>query len=275
MIMNTQLEDLFNIRNKVIVLVGATGLLGSRYSEFLSSLGANVVIADVNQKKCDYLCQTMIDKYHVDPLPVETDITDEEQIISLFQKVITKYDKIDVLINNAQIKPNGFYASFENYSKSTLMEVLDGNLAGVVLSCREACKHFLAQGFGVIVNVSSVYGNVGADQRLYQGVENLYFPDEPFSSPVSYAVSKAGILNLTRYLASYYRERNIRVNSLTPGGVYDNHDEKFNRQYCSRTLLGRMADKDEYNAALLFLCSDASSYMTGANIIVDGGWTAT
>lgn len=272
--MTHNLDSYFDIRNKVIVLIGATGLLGSRYTDFLSALGANIVIADIDQAKCDNLAEVVKTKYSVDPLPLQIDVTNEDDILSLFTKVIDKYGKIDVLINNAQIKPEGFYAPFESYSKSTLMKVLDGNLGGVVLSCREACKQFVLQGYGVIINVSSVYGNVGADQRLYDGVENIYFPSERFSSPVSYAVSKAGILNLTRYLASYYREKNIRVNSLTPGGVFDNHDEKFNDQYSARTLLGRMADYDEYNSAILFLCSDASSYMTGANLVVDGGWTA-
>ena len=104
-------------------------------------------------------------------------------------------------------------------------------------------------------------------------MENVYFPEEKFSSPVSYAISKAGVVQLTKYLASYYRERNIRVNCLIPGGVFDNHDDTFNKLYSSRTTIGRMADKTDYNGAILFLCSDASSYMSGANIIVDGGWT--
>jgi 2-deoxy-D-gluconate 3-dehydrogenase len=130
------------------------------------------------------------------------------------------------------------------------------------------------QGSGIIINVASIYGIVGADQRLYDGVENIYFPDEKFSSPVSYAISKAGVVQLTKYLASYYRERNIRVNCLTPGGVFDNHDERFSNQYSYRTILGRMADRDEYNGAILFLCSDASSYMTGFNLVIDGGWSA-
>ena len=182
--------------------------------------------------------------------------------------------KIDSLINNSQVKPEGFYNSFENYTKKTLMRVFEGNTVGMSISCQEACKIFLKQGYGNIVNVASIYGITGADQRLYDGVENIYNPNEKFSSPVSYAVSKAAVVNLTRYLASYYREKNIRVNCLTPGGVFDNHDEKFSNNYSKRTLLGRMANKDEYNGTILYLVSEASSYMTGNNIVVDGGWTA-
>ena len=184
-----------------------------------------------------------------------------------------KYNRLDVLINNAQVKPEGFYSSFENYSKETLNEVLDGNLIGVTLACREACKIYLNCGGGIIINVGSTYGIIAADQRLYDGVENIYYPNEKFSSPVSYAISKAGVVQLTKYLASYYREKNIRVNCITPGGVLDDHDNIFIEQYSYRTTLGRMAEKDEYNGANLFLSSDASSYMTGSNLIVDGGWT--
>ncbi|MBE2281646.1 MAG: SDR family oxidoreductase [Ignavibacteriaceae bacterium] len=270
--MNT--KDFFDIKQKVIVILGATGILGSRYVDFLSSKGANIVISDLSFEKCESLALEVMKKYGVDPLPIKADITKEEDIINVFELTIKKYGKFDSLINNAQIKPEGFYAPFEKYSKDTLMKVLDGNLGAVIISCREACKYFLQFGSGSIINISSTYGNIGADQRIYDGVKNIYFPDERFSSPVSYGVTKAGILNLTRYLASYYREKNIRVNTLTPGGVFDNHDELFNQSYSSRTLLGRMAKADEYNAAILFLVSEASSYMTGANLIIDGGWTA-
>lgn len=267
-------KDYFDIQSKVIVILGATGILGSKYVDYLSSKGANIVISDLSIDKCESLAEDVHRKYGVNPLSIKADITNEEEIINVFRKTVEKYSKFDALINNAQIKPEGFYAPFEAYSKDTLMKVLDGNLGAVVIACREACKYFLSFGSGIIVNISSTYGNVGADQRLYDGVKNIYFPNERFSSPVTYGVTKAGILNLTRYLASYYREKNIRVNTLTPGGVFDNHDEIFNSNYSFRTLLGRMANPDEYNAAILFLISEASSYMTGANLIIDGGWTA-
>lgn len=267
-------KDYFDVKQKVIVILGATGILGSRYVDYLSLKGANVVISDLSLTKCELLADEVKTKYGVEPLPIQADITIEEDIINVFNSTVKKYGKFDSLINNAQLKPEGFYAPFEKYSKETLMKVLDGNLGAVVISCREACKYFLKFGEGNIINISSTYGNLGADQRIYDGVKNIYFPEEKFSSPISYGVTKAGILNLTRYLASYYREKNIRVNTLTPGGVFDNHDDIFHKNYSSRTLLGRMANPDEYNAAILFLISEASSYMTGANLIVDGGWTA-
>lgn len=263
-----------DIRNKVVALIGSTGILGSEYVKFLSSEGANVVIGDIDLHKCILFANEMKEVYNANVLPLQIDLFEEESIRIFFQDIISHYGKLDVLINNAQVKPAGFYDSFEAYSKDTLMKVLEGNTVGMVISCQEACKIFLNQGYGNIINVASIYGITGADQRLYDGVVNIYNPEGRFSSPVSYAISKAGVVNMTRYLASYYREKNIRVNCLTPGGVFDNHDDNFNNNYSTRTLLGRMANKNEYNGAILFLASDASSYMTGANLIIDGGWTA-
>lgn len=266
-------KNVFSVKGKVIAIIGATGILGTQYVKYLSSLGACVVIGDVDIDRCRELSEKMNDSDY-ESYPLEIDNTDEASIVNFFTEIKKRYNVLDVLINNTQVKPEGFYAPFENYTKKTLMEVVDGNLVGVTLACREACKIFLMQGYGVIVNISSVYGITAPDQRIYNGVANIYSPEDKLSSPVSYAISKAGIVQLTKYLASYYREQNIRVNCLTPGGVFDGHDNIFKEQYSYRTTLGRMADKNEYNGAIMFLCSDASSYMSGANLVVDGGWTA-
>jgi len=265
-------KNVFSVKGKVIAIIGATGILGTQYAKYLSSMGASVVIGDIDVGRCKDLSEN-INGSGYESYPMTIDNTDEECIVNFFSEIKKRYSRLDVLINNAQVKPEGFFASFENYSKETLNEVLNGNLVGVTLACREACKIFLEQGSGVIVNVASVYGIIAADQRIYEKVENIYSPGEKFSSPVSYAISKAGVVQLTKYLASYYREQNIRVNCLTPGGVFDDHNEIFKEKYSYRTTLGRMADKNEYNGAILFLCSDASSYMSGANLIVDGGWS--
>jgi NAD(P)-dependent dehydrogenase (short-subunit alcohol dehydrogenase family) len=271
--MNNQNSGIFSIQDKIIAIIGATGILGSQYVEFLANNGAIVIMGDVDFGKCKVLSENL-KLSGIKTVPLYIDNSDERSIVQFFEHIRTIFGKLDVLINNAQVKPQGFYNTFETYTKETLMEVIDGNLIGVTLSCQEACKMFLQQGYGVIINVSSIYGIVAADQRLYDGVENIYVAGERFSSPVSYAISKAGVVQLTKYLASYYREKNIRVNCLTPGGVFDNHDDRFNSQYSYRTLLGRMAEKDEYNGAILFLSSEASSYMTGFNLIIDGGWSA-
>ncbi len=266
-------QNKFNVKDKTIAIIGATGILGEQYVEYLTAQGAKVIIGDINFDACKEL-HLRLKKKKRKTLPIRIDVTDEKSIISFFNEIESRLGGFDVLINNAQIKPKDFYANFENYTKKTLEKVLDGNLIGVTISCREACKHFLKQGKGIIVNVASTYGVVAPDQRLYEKVENIYDSTQNFSSPISYAVSKAGVIQLTRYLASYYREKEIRINCLTPGGVFDNHDKTFNEQYSYRTTIGRMANKDDYNGAILFLCSEASSYMSGANLIVDGGWTA-
>lgn len=266
-------NNLFSVKGRVIAIIGATGILGSRYVKYLSQLGARVVIGDIDLGRCETLA-SKVRKSGGDCFPIKVDNCNETSIENFFKSIKKYYKQLDVLINNAQVKPKGFYAPFEKYTKETLTQVIDGNLIGVTLACREACKWFSDEGKGVIINVSSIYGITASDQRLYNGIKNIYYPEEKFSSPVSYAISKAGVVQLTKYLASYYRESGIRINCLTPGGVFDNHDDRFMRQYSYRTTLGRMADKDEYNGAILFLCSDASSYMTGVNLVVDGGWTA-
>tara|TARA_B100001173_G_C15967193_1_gene538363 strand:+ start:378 stop:1202 length:825 start_codon:yes stop_codon:yes gene_type:complete len=266
-------EDLFNIEGKVIAIIGGVGILGKQYVRYLSSLGAIIIIGDIKYSLCKKISKEINNLGH-QAFPLKIDNTDESSISKFFIKITEKYGRLDVLINNAQIKPKGFYKSFEDYDKKTLETVIDGNLIGVTLACQAVSKIFLNQKEGVIVNIASVYGISAADQRIYEDVENIYSNEGSLSSPVSYAISKAGIVQLTKYLASYYREKNIRINCLTPGGVYDNHNELFVKNYSYKTLLGRMAEKNEYNGAILFLCSQASSYMNGANLIVDGGWTA-
>ena len=159
--------------------------------------------------------------------------------------------------------------AFETYPLDAWKQALDVNLTGMFLCCQAAVKPMLDQDHGVLINICSTYGLVGPDNRIYEK------PGQPQSyKPVFYSVTKAGVLGLTHYLATYYAGKNIRSNALTPGGVYVNHDELFVKNYSARTVIGRMAHQDEMNGALLFLASEASSYMTGANLVVDGGWTA-
>lgn len=267
-------EDLFSLQGKVVVIIGATGLLGTEYVKTVAAAGGTPVIVDINAERCREVEAEVRDAFHGEALAIPANIMLGEDIRRVFSETVERFGRVDALVNNAQVKPAGFYAPFEQYTKETLMEVADGNLVAVVLSCQQACLRFLEQGYGTIVNVASTYGLVGADQRIYDGVKNIYFPEERFSSPVSYAITKAGIVNLTRYLAAYYRGTKIRVNCLTPGGVFESHDEQFTANYAYRTILGRMALKTEYNGALLYLLSEASAYMNGANLVVDGGWTA-
>jgi len=210
-------------------------------------------------------------------LGVAVDVTNPDSTTAMVAQAVERFGSLDVLINSAAMDPKfdpqhagsqGANA-FESYSLDSWRQALDVNLTGMFLASQAAVVPMLAQGKGAIVNICSTYGLNGPDQRLYER------PDGTRSfKPVYYSVTKAGVLGFTRYLAAYYAGKNIRVNALTPGGVFNGHDEVFTKAYSSRTILGRMANLDEMSAAMLFLASDASSYMTGSNLVVDGGWTA-
>ena len=267
--MHTMLDhDLFDLSRKVVVLTGSSGFLGQQFAQGLCQKGATLIMADINLKKSKAL-STKLEKYYGVPvIPIQFDVTEKKSIENLISKVIKKFSRIDVLINNAVFHENKkeLTTPFEDYSLSNWNKVIDVNLTGMFLCCQEVGKIMKKQKSGNIVNISSIYGNVGADQRIY-GKSGL-------NSSVSYAVSKSAVLNFTRYLASYWNKKNIRVNSLSLGGVENNQNKEFIKNYSNRTILGRMAEKNEYIGALLFLASNASSYMTGSNLVVDGGWTA-
>lgn len=264
------LSKLFSLKNRVIVITGATGLLGTEFAHILSDAGANIVL--VGQSKIDKnkkLVSELRKKYNTNPTSYNIDITKKHEVGQLKNDVYEKYERIDGLVNNAQFVPRKHpnrAAPFENYSLELWDQTLCTNLTGPFLCSQEIGKIMSMRQNGVIVNVSSIYGMVGTDHRIY-GKSRL-------NSPPSYAATKGAVISLTRYLAAYWHRKNIRVNSLTLGGVFHNQNKRFVTKYSEKTMLGRMANKEEYNGALLFLLSDASSYMTGANLVVDGGWTA-
>jgi len=203
------------------------------------------------------------------------DVTSSVSVKALIANSMDTYGRLDILVNSAALDPKfdpqslkSHSGAFEDYPLELWQQAIDVNLTGAMLCCQFAVKPMLEQGGGTIINLSSIYGISAPDQRLYQKDGQL-----PLFKPVYYTVTKAGILGLTKYLAAYYAGKNIRVNALTPGGVFNGHDDEFLQAYAARSVMGRMAEKDEMNGGLLFLASDASKYMTGANLIVDGGWT--
>lgn len=270
------LPELFNLNEKVAIVTGGAGLLGAEFSRTLADSGANVIISDLDEVAANSLVTKLSAKGHK-CLAVETDVTQVDSVAQLVSATLQEFGRLDILVNSAALDPKfdphhitpGSSGAFESYPLEAWNQALNVNLTGMFLCCQAAVQPMLDQGRGVIINICSTYGLVGPDQRIYQreGQPTRY-------KPVYYSVTKAGVLGLTRYLATYYAGKNIRVNALSPGGVYNGHDETFLQAYSSRTVLGRMARKDELNGALLFLASDASSYMTGANLVVDGGWTA-
>ena len=261
-------KNIFDLTDKTVILTGAAGYLGGNYADGLSQSGANVVLADINYQGCKKLEHKIREKYDVDPLSVKLDLTQSKSINNLVSKITKKYSDIDVLINNAayQGTPKIRTAGFENLTLETWNQAINVNLTGIFLLSQQIGKIMKNQKFGNIINISSIYGIVGADQRIY-GRSGL-------NSAVFYAATKGAVLNLTRYLASFWNRTGIRVNTFSPGGVENKQDKNFVKNYSKKTMIGRMARNDEYVGALIFLASDASSYMTGSNLIIDGGWTA-
>jgi 2-deoxy-D-gluconate 3-dehydrogenase len=277
----------FDLTGRVAVVTGGAGLLGAEFCRTLAVAGAAVNIADINIEAAESLAERLRQD-GCKALALQTNVIDPLSVRQSIELTLASFGRLDILVNSAALDPKfdpkhlrtgdeeageskspSHHLTFEDYPLELWKTALDINLTGVFLCCQAAARPMLAQGGGVIINISSMYSLVGPDQRLYQrqGEQTQY-------KPAYYSVTKAGVLGLTLYLATYYAGKNIRVNALTPGGVYNGHDEAFLQAYAARTVLGRMAGKDEMNGALLFLASDASSYMTGANLIVDGGWTA-
>jgi len=273
--------DLFRLDGRVALVTGGAGLLGRRYCEALLQAGARVVIGDLDGARAEALAAELDTD---GALGLQLDVTQQGSANEAVEKTTERFKRLDILVNNAaltvrggseRLSPVDYFAPFENYKLDVWDQALKTNLTGMLLCAQAAGRQMLVQEppGGVIVNISSTYGVVAPDQRLYEGVKSPY-ADTGFNTPVSYAVTKTAVLGLTRYLATYWGDKQIRVNALTPHGVFDNHDESFVRNFIYRSPMGRMARNDEYRGALLFLVSDASSYMTGANLIVDGGWTA-
>ena len=268
--------DRFRIPEKVAIVTGGAGLLGDRHCRTLAQAGGSVVIADIDGKAAARLARVVREDTGGEAYAIQTDVTDIDSVRSMVQETLQKYGQIDILVNNAALDPKfdpgraaNHSTRFEDYPLTLWERSLQVNVTGMFLCAQAVSNPMREAGRGVLVNISSTYGLVGPDQALYQRQDQ----PEQFK-PVSYSVSKAAALGLTRYLATYFAGTGIRVNTLTPGGVFAEHDDEFVRRYSAKTVLGRMADRDEISAALLFLVSDASSYMTGANLVVDGGWTA-
>ncbi len=256
----------FNLKDKKIILVGATGILGRGYARAFSEMGAVTVLIDRPGSDVLKLADELLTH------GMEMDISDEAMVKDVIAEAIDILGGLDGVINNAAATGEGLlesgdaFAPFESYPLNLWQKVIDINLTGTFLVARETGEALKNNGGGSLINVSSIYGIVGPDHRLYE--------NQPFKSFASYSASKAGVIGFTRWLATWWAKDNVRVNCITPGGVYNNHNAEFLADYANKTPMGRMANREELVGMTVFLLSDASSYCTGQNYIVDGGFTA-
>ncbi|MDP2167674.1 MAG: SDR family oxidoreductase [Thermodesulfovibrionales bacterium] len=271
------MKGTFSLKSKVAVITGGAGLLGLMHAEAVAEAGGTPVLADIKEVAAKKAAKAVSGKYKADALGIGADITDRGSVQKLLRTVLRKFGRVDILINNAAIDPkvkagdDRSWSRFENFPiKNWDMEISVG-LTGAFLCSQVIGSEMAKRGGGVILNISSDLGVIAPDQRLY--VKEGLPPDKQPVKPVTYSVIKHGLLGLTKYIATYWADKNIRCNALSPGGVYTGQPDEFLKRISSRIPMGRMARRDEYKGAVLFLVSDASSYMTGANLIVDGGRT--
>lgn len=264
----------FNLTDKVAVVTGALGLLGREHCVALAEAGARIVLTDVNPDGLGALAERLRQHGASDAVAVSADVTKPEDVDRLRDLAVARFGQIDVLVNNAAIddKFSGHASEesrFENYSVERFRRQLDVNVTGVFLCCQRLGSVMAERGRGSIINVASTYALVAPNQDLYR-LEN---GEQAFWKGAAYPASKGAVLQLTRFLAAYWGERGVRVNALCPGGVEAGQDAYFRARYAERTPLKRMAAPGDYRGALLFLASEASAYMTGASLVVDGGFT--
>lgn len=256
----------FSLKGKVAIVTGAAGLLGNAFCEALKDAGAVVIATDIKsgQELNKYF-------YHY------SDITNELSVKELTDNTIDTFGKIDILVNNASIndmfedpKSSFELSKFENYPLEFWNKSINVNLTGTFICSKIIGKEMLKNANGSIINIASTYGINAPDQSLYKNTEG----EQIFFKPPAYSASKGGVIMLTKYMAAYWGKSGIRVNTLSPGGIENGQDEFFIDNYSKKTPLNRMASVKDYKGAIVFLASDASSYMTGANLVIDGGWTS-
>ena len=274
--MGVELNNIFNLEQKNIVITGALGLLGKKHSEAVAAYGGNPILLDLVQSDVDIFAEELNIKYNVSSVGFSVDITDEYQVLESLKRIIDLFGKIDGLVNNAANNPKIEDNSQKNFSRleNFPVEMWNQDIAVGLTGAFICAKHFGNQisknpNGGSIVNISSDLGLIAPDQRLYV-LSDLPENQQPVK-PVTYSVVKTGIIGLTRYLATYWADKNVRCNAICPGGVENGQSEKFLKEVSYRIPMGRLAQDDEYQGTLLWMLSEASSYLNGAIIPIDGG----
>lgn len=263
----------FRLSGRTAVVTGACGILGRHFCIGLAEAGANVVAIDVSRDQLDEL-EAEVSAMGVRCIGYVCDVSKREEIIETVAQAVAVFGRLHILLNNAASKSadlDRFFDSVSNYTEKTWREVMSVNIDGVFWVAQAIGSHMAEQGGGSIIQTSSIYGAVAPDQSIY---EESHYMGRQISSPAVYSASKAGVLGLTKYLACYWAKQGVRVNALIPGGVASGQNDEFAKRYSARVPMARMAKAEEMVGAVLFLASDAASYVTGQSITVDGGLTA-
>jgi NAD(P)-dependent dehydrogenase (short-subunit alcohol dehydrogenase family) len=267
----TSFRSLFDLAGRVAVVTGGAGILGQRFVAGLADHGAAVAVVDLDGAGATKVAEDVAKSYGVRAIGIGADISDPKRVHALAEQVAAQLGEADILLNNAGTKGrnlDAFFQPVESYDLATWREIMAVNLDGMFSMAQAFGGPMAKRGRGSIVQTASIYGVVAPDQRIYEGSQYM---NRPINTPAVYSASKAGVVGLTRYLAAYWGASGVRVNTLTPGGVASGQNDEFNKRYSARVPLGRMARADELVGAAIFLASDASSYVTGHNIVVDGG----
>lgn len=262
--MNKQ-NNLFNLKNKNIVIIGACGLIGKALVNAFVKVDANIAIVDIPQQFPKNFAKSFNKTKNIIGYPC--DISNKNEVQNLVFSVLGNFSTVDVLINSAQYKPEGFLtSSIEGFEIDLWNDIIRVNLTGTFITCQAFGTQMIKQKKGSIINFASTYGVVSSNPGLYD--------DNSMGNPVAYTASKGAVIMLTKYLAVHWAKKGVRVNCLTPHGVYNDHEQNFINHFSQLSPMGRMMKKEELVGAAIFLASDAASYVTGENLMVDGGWTA-
>jgi NAD(P)-dependent dehydrogenase (short-subunit alcohol dehydrogenase family) len=260
--------ELMSLKGRAALVTGGAGHIGRAICEALAELGAGIAVLDVDEAACQKTAQDLSRRLDVRCLPLAVELTDEGARGAVCDRVLTEFDRLDVLVHCAAFvgvsKLDGWATTFERQSPAVFRQALDLNLAVPFALTQNCAKALARSGHGAVINIASIYGLVGPDPKLYEGSD--------LGNPAAYAASKAGLLQLTRWLATMLAP-SVRVNAITPGGIRRGHEPPFLDRYCARTPLGRMGVEEELKGAAAYLASDLSSYVTGHNLVVDGGFT--
>lgn len=261
------MKDAFSLDGKVVVLSGAAGIIGSQVVKAFVEAGARVFALDREAG----LLEERLGKSHDAMITCVGDVASRDSLIRAHALLESRWGLADALLNNAATKSDNFFEPFETFPVNEWNDVMSVNLTGAMLCAQVFGSPMARRGSGSIVNTLSIYGIVAPDQRIYEGSEYM---GRAINTPAIYAASKAGLWGLTKYLAAYWGHRGVRVNAITPGGVFSGQNDTFVENYSRRAPLGRMAEADDMVQAMRYLTSDAAKYVTGHNLVVDGGWTA-